>query len=786
MRGRLFRRGPVRKSLFHQFFASFFVLVLIPSMIASLVAYTYVVRVIEKEVDKSSGMLIAHYAEKTDELVDSLQNEMIKQLDFPVLDRFIRSRDASLDPAIRNELLSDLNNRLQAMQHPLANGAFLYFTGQDIVMDSWNGHFQKDVFFSYFHHFADAEPGEIDSLFTGRKMMHFTRPLLMENKLLLSDKVLSSSRSILAVTSYPFNSNTPEVYLVVSLDADVLNRQISIPDNHTIESAIMDEQGHILAHAGSLPLNGAELLTAFRENEGEMTNSQFGKKDYQVSFDYSSRYRWIYVSMTDLKQLRQPAELIKNGSALFLLFFCLVGGAVSYYLSRKMYTPIREIKMGFENSKPNSDSPPLPKGNEYEMIKQWSELLLNEHKDMSNLLTGVSPVIHEHFLEKVLFGELQDPLAIKYYAQEIGLDARLQGHLAVLCIEIQYYEPDSRSLTETNKSFMIIDLKDEIARQLDGKVWFCQTRPDLIACIVHLQDESAEPRTAAERIQHILQARLTFYRAAIGVGQPVQNIWQLHQSYLHALRLLQRKGLHHEVELCCDQEDWEERPPFDSFLPAAQVNQMLNLYKAGQYRELLDNVYKVLEPGMDNNASAEAVRQMGVDILNTWFRALATDNKQDFSIEQYSSLFQQLNQCVTWEDIKQFFGRAHKELFEIKEPVPLSDLFAEVLADIRLNHGSELSIEQFARKLNMSVGHFSRTFKETVGEKYMDYLLRCRIDAAKQLLLETDLRIDDVASRVGYLTRNSFIKAFRKHEGITPGKYRELHVVPAPSRGKSL
>lgn len=62
---------------------------------------------------------------------------------------------------------------------------------------------------------------------------------------------------------------------------------------------------------------------------------------------------------------------------------------------------------------------------------------------------------------------------------------------------------------------------------------------------------------------------------------------------------------------------------------------------------------------------------------------------------------------------------------------------------------------------------------KAVGEKYMDYLLRRRLDEAKWLLLGTGLKIDDIALRVGYLSRNSFIKAFRKTEGVTPGKYRE-------------
>jgi AraC-like DNA-binding protein len=80
----------------------------------------------------------------------------------------------------------------------------------------------------------------------------------------------------------------------------------------------------------------------------------------------------------------------------------------------------------------------------------------------------------------------------------------------------------------------------------------------------------------------------------------------------------------------------------------------------------------------------------------------------------------------------------------------------------------------------MSISHFSRTFKEIVGEKYVEYITKYRLEVAKRLLLETDLKIDDIAEKVGYLGRNSFIRIFRKYEGITPGKYRAVHQEGTP------
>jgi AraC-like DNA-binding protein len=77
--------------------------------------------------------------------------------------------------------------------------------------------------------------------------------------------------------------------------------------------------------------------------------------------------------------------------------------------------------------------------------------------------------------------------------------------------------------------------------------------------------------------------------------------------------------------------------------------------------------------------------------------------------------------------------------------------------------------------MGMSAGHFSRTFKEEVGEKYVEYIAKVRLAKAKRLLLETDMKIDEIAEQVGYWGRNSFIRIFRRYEGTTPAKYRSIH-----------
>jgi AraC family transcriptional regulator len=74
--------------------------------------------------------------------------------------------------------------------------------------------------------------------------------------------------------------------------------------------------------------------------------------------------------------------------------------------------------------------------------------------------------------------------------------------------------------------------------------------------------------------------------------------------------------------------------------------------------------------------------------------------------------------------------------------------------------------------LNLSQYHFCRLFKQSTGITPHQYLTRCRIDRAKQLLLKTELTITEVAFEVGFTNHSSFTRLFRQYVGVTPKVFR--------------
>ncbi|MEF3304698.1 AraC family transcriptional regulator [Paenibacillus sp. GYB003] len=120
--------------------------------------------------------------------------------------------------------------------------------------------------------------------------------------------------------------------------------------------------------------------------------------------------------------------------------------------------------------------------------------------------------------------------------------------------------------------------------------------------------------------------------------------------------------------------------------------------------------------------------------------------------------------------LQEAFGRMR----ELREAKTAHQTLQNVKAYIEERYGDpDLSLAQVSEEFGYNASYFSRAFKETFGVKLIDYVTRIRVDKAAELLRETSVSIQEIAERVGYTNALSFIRAFKKLTGTTPGHYRK-------------
>jgi transcriptional regulator GlxA family with amidase domain len=94
------------------------------------------------------------------------------------------------------------------------------------------------------------------------------------------------------------------------------------------------------------------------------------------------------------------------------------------------------------------------------------------------------------------------------------------------------------------------------------------------------------------------------------------------------------------------------------------------------------------------------------------------------------------------------------------------------LVRMRQHYADSLRLAELSALAGMSVSHFIRTFKRSMGTSPIDWLRRERINQAKRRLIDTDEPVKEIARQCGYRDPYFFSKDFKKLTGLPPTSYR--------------
>ncbi len=112
---------------------------------------------------------------------------------------------------------------------------------------------------------------------------------------------------------------------------------------------------------------------------------------------------------------------------------------------------------------------------------------------------------------------------------------------------------------------------------------------------------------------------------------------------------------------------------------------------------------------------------------------------------------------------------------------PRPETRAGTLTRTQLNHAigymeenidKPLALIDVARAVGLSTTHFARCFKRSTGSAPHQYLMRCRVERARRLLIETDNAIAQIAFACGFAHQEHLTRAFRRLSGETPARFR--------------
>ena len=104
------------------------------------------------------------------------------------------------------------------------------------------------------------------------------------------------------------------------------------------------------------------------------------------------------------------------------------------------------------------------------------------------------------------------------------------------------------------------------------------------------------------------------------------------------------------------------------------------------------------------------------------------------------------------------------------------DDLKKVLNYIDRNIKRGVTLDMAAAYVGMSASYFSKFFKKYMGVNFITYVTDRKIEAAKDMLVNTDRPVVNIAYDLSYSETNYFSKTFKKKVGVTPTEYREQHL----------
>lgn len=105
----------------------------------------------------------------------------------------------------------------------------------------------------------------------------------------------------------------------------------------------------------------------------------------------------------------------------------------------------------------------------------------------------------------------------------------------------------------------------------------------------------------------------------------------------------------------------------------------------------------------------------------------------------------------------------------------ISHLTVKKMKRLMEEYYKEITLEEIGRKLNVTPEYLGTLFHKEVGVSFSNYIKKCRVNKAKELLCGTDLKLYQIAEQVGYMDAKYFSKVFKDITGQLPTEYRKIH-----------
>lgn len=763
--------------LFKRFILSYIIVLAVPSVILGLLIYRNILTAFSREVEHS---LVTNLSQVSD--VVNLRLEGLGHIAFQL------PMNQNIEPILSSQNNEDFSeyeyhqliNQLRdySITSTYIDNIYIYFRTRDLVVGK-ESKYTKDVFADYVY--KDTSISKVELI---NDLNTISKRQISEANLESFSGNIEQSKYITYIQPIPITKNEPSATLIMTMDVSAIDKLIkNVLGNYHGNVYVLDSKGDIISSSlnnNTIPLDQIKNNINNGLDKKIVKHIKVNNCDNLMVCIKSSDFQWSYIAIVPSSQIYKNINQ-KEAIVFIAIFLCiLIGIVLAYIFSYDNYHPIKQIaEMLTFNEKTASNI----FRNELETISSAINSLIVKDKNSRQRIEMTIPVMQADFLLRLIRGDFSNENDIKETAEFSDIKFN-SGPFATMIFNIDDYNEyikNNQAVMHSVLSFALMNVSQELCESL-GRGYAVQVANDTVAIIINFNDNNSElytdMRKSAEKVIQFFKSHFQL-SITVGAGSIYDSIISISESYKEAKSAVNFKIIKGKGSIVFFSEIKTDGS-VDYYYSIKHEKKIIDCLRVGDFNGIHEVLSEIVESTMADPVSVDFARCIYFEIINTARKSL-----MELEPEDYNKIVQQkdiLNDIVKCQTLVEAFQRTEEFYRNICDQIKNSkddkkkEFKCSIINYIKDNYcDSNLSLSSLADKFSLSTAALSRFFSSETQYSFVEYLHMLRLNKAKQLLVSTDGNVADIAVECGYLESHSFIRSFKKYEGLTPGKYRELY-----------
>jgi len=533
---------------------------------------------------------------------------------------------------------------------------------------------------------------------------------------------------------------------------------------------MFDAEGRRLFVSSDRPTSGDP---AFAQLAGQ---GHLVRKDVIYLYQRAEGSGYLYVDAIPLQNISGQIRRLNYIFAALLLGSLLLSLVLSLLIARRFQHPLTGLVQAIGHL-----GQPLPprtsRIREFNLISERIHALFQSHHDINRDLNAKNSLLqHYAYLSRAKM------IAASAADIKMAIDAERPYRLVLFHLALKE-QALAETTIEPHRAYALIKevIQLYMASVSPDSPTFQVERDQILTVLFDSGDgggDGGDEDMLAPLIAR-LQPETPYFNFTIGVGARCENAQQFAKTYDEAVELVKQRTLGEDIQVF----DRLVSPQLPLVPTLAQEQELATNLNAGNDAVCIPLAVRLIEQLHRAGAPAQTIQALARELVGKAVKVVYAQHLTVPGYENTRQAYEELRSCYTLEHFERFFGRywaAFGQAVRSKKAAAGADYMISFVKEyVESNYGDDISLELLADKLNITGTYLSAYFKEKTGTNLSEYTHTLRMTKAMEMLQNTDLKIQDIASLVGYFSVAPFNRAFKRFTGATPTEFRRQRQLQA-------